>query len=251
MIDWVQQGSVAATSFVASSVEAVEALTIVLAAGVVRGWRSALIGVLVALLLLAAIVAAFGTAIAAVPIQYLQVIVGTLLVLFGIRWLRKAMLRYAGVIELRDEAANFIHEKGMLCEGAATARLRWDAVAFLTSFKAVLLEGIEVVIIVIGLGAPGNRLLPASLGAVAACLMVVSAGVLLRRPLSRVPENLLKFVVGVMVTAFGLFWFGEGIGVSWPHGDFAIVGLMAILLAASAAGVAIAHRMHARQGIGR
>jgi uncharacterized membrane protein len=251
MIDWVQQGSVAATSFVASSVEAVEALTIVLAAGIVRGWRSALVGVMAALALLAAIVAVFGKAIATVPIEYLQVIVGTLLVLFGIRWLRKAMLRYAGVIELRDEAANFILEKRMLGAGAATARPRWDTVAFLTSLKAVLLEGTEVVIIVIGLGATGNRLLPASLGAVAACLMVVSAGVLLRRPLSRVPENLLKFVVGVMVTAFGLFWFGEGIGVSWPHGDFAVVGLMATLLAASAAGVAIAHRLYGRQGIGQ
>jgi len=251
MIDWVQQGSVAAASFVASSVEAVEALTIVLAAGIVRGWRSALTGVIAALLLLAAIVAAFGTAIAAVPIQYLQVIVGTLLVLFGIRWLRKAMLRYAGVIELRDEAVNFTHEKEMLGAGRATARPQWDPVAFLTSFKAVLLEGIEVVIIVIGLGATGNQLFPASLGAVAACLVVVSAGVLLRRPLSRVPENLLKFIVGVMVSAFGLFWFGEGIGVSWPHADVAIVGLMAILLAASAMGVQIAHRIQARQGSGR
>jgi uncharacterized membrane protein len=107
------------------------------------------------------------------------------------------------------------------------------------------------VIIVIGLGATGNQLFPASLGAVAACLVVVSAGVLLRRPLSSVPENLLKFIVGVMVSAFGLFWFGEGIGVSWPHADFAIVGLMAILLATSAAGVSIAHRIHARQGSGQ
>ena len=153
MIDWVQQGAVAATSFVASSVEAVEALTIVLAAGIVRGWRSALVGVMAALALLAAIVAVFGKSIAAVPIEYLQVIVGTLPILFGVRWLRKAMLRYAGVIELRDEAANFIHEKEMLGAGAATVRRPWDPVAFLTSFKAVLLEGIEVAIIVIGLGA--------------------------------------------------------------------------------------------------
>lgn len=246
MIDWVQAGPVAATSFFASSVEAVEALTIVLAAGIVRGWRSALIGVAVALALLAVIVAAFGTAIAAVPIQYLQVVVGTLLVLFGIRWLRKAMLRYAGAIELRDEAANFIQQRETLGAGAATANPGWDAVAFLASFKAVLLEGTEVVIIVIGLGATGDRLLPASLGAVVACVLVVLAGVLLRRPLARVPENTLKFVVGVMVSAFGLFWFGEGIGIHWLFGDFAIVGLMGILLAASAVGVAIARRMHAQ-----
>jgi len=238
----VQAGPVAATSFFASSVEAVEALTIVLAAGIVRGWRSALIGVAAALLLLVAIVAAFGKAIAEVPIQYLQVAVGTLLLLFGIRWLRKAMLRYAGTIDLRDEAANFIRERGALA-AATGASPRWDAVAFLASFKAVLLEGIEVVVIVIGLGATGNRMLPASLGAVAACLIVVLAGVLLRSPLSRVPENTLKFVVGVMVSAFGLFWFGEGIGVHWPYGDFAIVGLMALLLVASAVGVTIARRI--------
>lgn len=250
MIDWAQAGPVAATSFFASSVEAVEALTIVLAAGIVRGWRSALIGVAAALALLVVIVAAFGTAIAAVPIQYLQVVVGTLLVLFGIRWLRKAMLRYAGVIELRDEAANFIQQRKMLSAGAATANTGWDAVAFLASFKAVLLEGIEVVIIVIGLGATGNRLLPASLGAVFACVLVVLAGVLLRRPLARVPENTLKFVVGVMVSAFGLFWFGEGIGIHWPYGDFAIAGLMGILFAVSVVGVVIARRMHAQPRVG-
>ena len=249
MIDWLRAGPVVVTSFFASSVEAVEALTIVLAVGIVRGWRSALIGVAAALVLLVAIVAAFGKAIAAVPIRYLQVVVGTLLVLFGIRWLRKAMLRYAGVIELRNEAANFVRERETLGAGAATARPAWDAVAFLASFKAVVLEGIEVVIIVIGLGSTGNRLFPASLGAVIACLMVVLAGVLLRRPLSRVPENTLKFVVGVMVAAFGLFWFGEGIGVRWPYGDFAIIGVMAILLVASAVGVTIARRMHAVQGI--
>jgi uncharacterized membrane protein len=247
MIDWVHGGSVVATSFFASSVEAVEALTIVLAAGIVRGWRSALIGVAAALILLAGIVAAFGRAIASVPIQYLQVVVGTLLALFGIRWLRKAMLRYAGVIELRDEAANFIKETATLGVGTGAARSGWDSVAFLASFKAVLLEGTEVVIIVIGLGATGNGMLPASLGAVTACLIVVLAGLLLRSPLSRVPENTLKFVVGVMVSAFGLFWFGEGIGVLWPYGDFAILGLMAMLLAASAVGVATARRLHALQ----
>lgn len=250
MIDWAQAGPVVATSFFASSVEAVEALTIVLAAGIVRGWRSALIGVAAALVLLALIVAAFGTAIAAIPVQYLQVVVGTLLVLFGIRWLRKAMLRYAGVIELRDEAANFVHQRETLGAGAATANTGWDAVAFLASFKAVLLEGIEVVIIVIGLGATGNMLLPASLGAAVACLLVVLAGILLRRPLARVPENTLKFIVGVMVSAFGLFWFGEGIGIHWPYGDFAIVGLMGIFLAVSAVVVTIARQMRAQPRVG-
>lgn len=247
MIDWLQAGSVIATSFFAASVEAVEALTVVLAVGIVRGWRWAFIGVAIALVLLAAVVSAFGKAIAAVPIQYLQVVVGTLLVLFGIRWLRKAMLRYAGVIDLRDEAANFVQQTQALTPASNDNRT-WDAVAFLVSFKAVLLEGTEVVVIVIGLGSTGSRMLPASLGALIACLIVVSAGVLLRRPLSRVPENALKFAVGVMVSAFGIFWFGEAVGVRWPYGDSAIIGLMAILLAASMVGVAVARRIHALSG---
>ena len=221
-----------AAGFLASSVEAVEAMTIVLAAGTVRGWRSALVGTAAGLALLFAIVAMFGRTIAAVPIAQLQVVVGTLLLLFGIRWLRKAMLRSSGVIDLRDEDALFAAQKSAL--GAHAARGRWDWIAFITTFKAVLLEGTEVVVIVIGLGAAGNRLLPASLGAVAACLLVIVAGALLHRPLARVPENALKFAVGIMVSAFGLFWFGEGIGLQWPYGDVAILALMGILLLSSA-----------------
>jgi uncharacterized membrane protein len=221
-----------AAGFLASSVEAVEAMTIVLAAGTVRGWRSALVGTAAGLALLFAIVAMFGRTIAAVPIAQLQVVVGTLLLLFGIRWLRKAMLRSSGVIDLRDEDALFAAQKSAL--GANAARGRWDWIAFITTFKAVLLEGTEVVVIVIGLGAAGNRLLPASLGAVAACLLVIVAGALLHRPLARVPENALKFAVGIMVSAFGLFWFGEGIGLQWPYGDVAILALMGILLLSSA-----------------
>jgi uncharacterized membrane protein len=241
MIDLIHAGPPMATAFFASAVEAVEAVTVVLAAGVVRGWRSSLSGAAAALAALVAIVAIFGRAIAAVPIGVLQVVVGTLLLLFGIRWLRKAMLRSAGVIDLRDEEALYAQNRAALgaC-GNATAR--WDTFAALTSFKAVLLEGVEVIVIVIGIGAAGNMLVPAALGAIGACVAVAMAAALLNRPLSRVPENALKFAVGVMVSAFGLFWFGEGIGLHWPYGDVAILALMALLLAASTAGVRAARR---------
>jgi uncharacterized membrane protein len=233
-IDWLHAGPPMAAGFLASLVEAVEAMTIVLAAGTVRGWRSALLGTAAGLALLFAIVAMFGKTIASVPIEQLQVLVGTLLLLFGIRWLRKAMLRWAGVIDLRDEDALFAAETRALGARAAGAGRRWDPIAFVTTFKAVLLEGTEVVVIVIGLGAAGNRLVPASLGALAACLLVIAAGALLHRPLARVPENALKFAVGVMVSAFGLFWFGEGLGMHWPYGDAAILALMLILLVSCA-----------------
>lgn len=242
MIDLIHAGPAMATAFFASSVEAVEAMTVVLAAGVVRGWRSSLSGAVAGLAVLAAIVAVFGTAIAAVPIAILQVVVGTLLLLFGIRWLRKAMLRAAGVIDLRDEDALYAQERQALGATGHVARAQWDMIAALTAFKAVLLEGVEVIVIVIGIGAAGDTLVPAALGAVAACVAVAVAGTLLNRPLSRVPENTLKLVVGVMVSAFGIFWFGEGIGMHWPYGDIMILVLMAALAAASYAGVREARR---------
>ena len=242
MIDLIHAGPPMATAFLASSVEAVEAATVVLAAGVVRGWRSSLSGAGAALVALAAIVAIFGRAIAAVPIATLQVVVGTLLLLFGIRWLRKAMLRYAGVIDLRDEEALYAQERQSLGASGSLAGVRWDTIAALTSFKAVLLEGVEVIVIVIGIGAAGNMMVPATLGAIGACVLVASAAALLNRPLSRVPENALKFAVGIMVSAFGMFWFGEGIGVHWPYGDVTILALMAVLLAASSIGVRVARR---------
>ena len=242
MIDLIHAGPPMATAFPASSVEAVEAATVVLAAGVVRGWRSSLSGAAAALAALAVIVAVFGRAIAAIPIATLQVVVGALLLLFGIRWLRKAMLRSAGVIDLRDEDALYAKEHQALVAAGGAARKRWDTIAALTSFKAVLLEGVEVIVIVIGIGAAGNMLVPATLGAIAACVAVAVAAALLNRPLSRVPENALKFAVGVMVSAFGLFWFGEGIGVHWPYGDAAILALMTVLLAAASIGIRAARR---------
>jgi uncharacterized membrane protein len=242
MIDLIHAGPPMATAFFASTVEAVEAMTVVLAAGVVRGWRSSLSGAMAALAVLVVIVAVFGSAIAAVPVAVLQLVVGTLLLLFGIRWLRKAMLRSAGVISLRDEDALYVQEQQALGASGDIARHRWDTFAAITSFKAVLLEGVEVIVIVIGIGAAGNTLVPAAIGAIGACVAVAVAAALLNRPLSRVPENTLKFAVGIMVSAFGLFWFGEGIGVHWPYGDTAILGLMAVLLAASSAGVRLARR---------
>jgi Ca2+/H+ antiporter, TMEM165/GDT1 family len=242
LIDLLHSGPAIAAAFFASTVEAVEAATVVLAAGVERGWRASLSGAAAGLLVLIAIVAMFGTAIAAIPIATLQVIVGALLLLFGIRWLRKAMLRSAGVIELRDEEALYARERDALGAPGNIRKSRWDAIGALASFKAVLLEGIEVIVIVIGIGAAGNTLVPASLGAAGACIAVAVAAALLNRPLSRIPENTLKFAVGIMVSAFGLFWYGEGIGVHWPYGDAAIVGLMAVLLASSSVAVSMARR---------
>jgi Ca2+/H+ antiporter, TMEM165/GDT1 family len=249
MISSIHAWSTIASAFLASSVEAVEALTVVLAVGVVRGWRSALLGTVAALGLLAALVAAFGLALRSVPIGLLQLVVGTLLLLFGIRWLRKAMLRSAGVIDLHDEEA--IYEREVRGLGGSSASLqprshaKWDAIAIMTAFKAVTLEGVEVIVIVLALGSVQGLLVAASLGALAACLLVAAVGLALHRPLARVPENSLKFVVGILMTAFGLFWFGEGVGLHWPYADTAILGLMAILVVASRLGVRVARRLGA------
>ncbi|MGZ5094666.1 MAG: COG4280 domain-containing protein [Burkholderiales bacterium] len=244
MLTWIQGGPQMAAAFLGSSVEAVEAMTIVLAAGIVRGWRSALAGTAAGLVTLAAIIAIFGPAIAAVPIDVLQIVVGTLLLLFGIRWLRKAILRSAGVIALHDEDAIYAEETRAL-SGSHPAVKRWDSVAMLTAYKAIVLEGVEVVVIVIGVGAVGNMLVPASIGALAACALVVIAAAILHRPLARVPENALKYVVGVMMTAFGLFWFGEGIGIEWPYADAALLGLMGVLFVGSMLGIRLSRYVQA------
>lgn len=252
MIGSIHAWSTIASAFLASSVEAVEALTVVLAVGVVRGWRSALLGTVAAFGLLAVLVAVFGSALGSVPIALLQLVVGTLLLLFGIRWLRKAMLRSAGVIDFHDEQATY--QKEVLALGGNNAGLqlnshaKWDPIAIVTAFKAVTLEGVEVIVIVIGLGAVRGLLVAASLGALAACLVVVAAGLVLRRPLARVPENSLKFVVGILMSAFGLFWFGEGVGLQWPYADAALLGLMAILVVASWLGVTVAKRLTVAAG---
>jgi uncharacterized membrane protein len=172
----------------------------------------------------------------------LQLAIGILLLLFGMRWLRKAILRSAGVIPLHDEATTFAAETAELREQARRNEARLDWLAALASFKAVLLEGLEVVFIVIALSAGRGMLIPASAGALAACLLVAGVGFVVHRPLARVPENALKFAVGVMLSAFGIFWTGEGLGVAWPGADLAIVGFAVLFLIVGLASVALLRR---------
>ena len=233
---------VVTAAFLASLVEAVEALTIVLAVATVRGWRPAGLGAIAGLAALAFIVVALGPLLDRVPLHLLQLVIGVLLLLFGMRWLRKAILRSTGVIPLHDEATAFAAETAELREQARRNEARLDWIAALTTFKAVLLEGLEVVFIVIALGAGRGMLVPASVGAGAACLAVAGLGLVLHRPLARVPENTLKFAVGVILSAFGVFWTGEGLGVAWPGGDFAIVGFAAMFLTVSGAAIVLARR---------
>jgi len=235
-------GPAMTTAFLASLVEAVEALTIVLAVATVRGWRPAGLGAFAGLLVLALIVVALGPLLDRVPLHLLQLAIGILLLLFGMRWLRKAILRSAGVIPLHDEATTFAAETAELREQARRNEARLDWLAALASFKAVLLEGLEVVFIVIALSAGRGMLVPASAGALAACLLVAGVGFVVHRPLARVPENTLKFAVGVMLSAFGVFWTGEGLGVAWPGADLAIVGFAVLFLAVGFASVAFLRR---------
>ena len=229
-------------AFLGSLVEAVEALTIVLAVATVRGWRPAGLGALAGLVLLALIVVLLGPLLNVAPLHLLQFAIGVLLLLFGMRWLRKAILRAAGIIPLRDEARAFARETAELNEQAQRHEARLDWLAGLTSFKAVLLEGLEVAFIVIAVSAAGGLLIPASVGALAACLLVAGVGFVVHRPLARIPENTLKFAVGVMLSAFGMFWTGEGLGVAWPGADLAIVGFAALFLALGLAAAAMLRR---------
>lgn len=238
-----QIGPAMTAAFLASLVEAVEALTIVLAVATVRGWRPAGLGALAGLMLLVLIVLALGPLLDHVPLHLLQLVIGVLLLLFGMRWLRKAILRAGGAIPLRDEAMVFAVGTAELREQALRQEARLDWLAGLASFKAVLLEGLEVVFIVIAVGAGGRGLLvPASAGAIAACLLVIGAGFVVHRPLARLPENTLKFAVGVMLSAFGIFWTGEGLGIAWPGADLAIVVFAALFLIVAVVAVAFVRR---------
>lgn len=224
-LSWAHLGTSMIASFLASLVEGVEALTVILAVGSVRGWRSALAGATSGIAVLLVLILLLGRALTRVPLGTVQVVVGVLLVLFGLRWLRKAILRSAGLIALHDEEAAF--RKNASAMRTAGFSAGWDKVAFGTAFNITMLEGTEVVFIVIAIGAGGTgMLLPASLGAVAALLLVVILGFALHRPLTRVPENTLKFVVGTLLSAFGTFWVGEGLGFLWPGADWSIVGLI-------------------------
>lgn len=226
--------------FGASCVEAVEAFTIVLAAGTTRGWRSAMEGTVTALVVLGVLVGAVGVPlIHYVPIDALRVLVGALLLVLGLSWLRKAMLRASGHKAKHDEDAIYETTASSLRSGARPAGSRRDGVGFVVAFKGVFLEGMEVVLIVISLGASQHRLGDASAAAAGAVVLVTAVGMLVSRQLSEVPENTIKTVVGIMLTSFGLFWVGEGAGVHWPGSDLAIPVLIGVFALVAATGVAL------------
>ncbi len=226
-------------AFLGSAVESTEALTIVLAVGLTRGWRAPLLGTLAALVALAVLVIFFGQLIVTrIPDSALNLLVGTLLLLFGLRWLHKAVLRSAGVVEKHDEDMAYRNTVNQL-QGAATGR---DWVGFVLALKGVFLEGLEVVFIVIAVGGTGRGLPAAVAGGLLAMVVVAVAGVVVRRPLARVPENTLKYAVGVILTSLGTFWAAEGMGASWPLDFVSILGLAVIYFAASRLAVVLIRR---------
>ncbi len=239
MMAWSTAAPAISAAFLASLVEVVEAFTIVLAVATLRGWRPAALGTAAGLTVLAGIVLLLGPLLDRVPISSLQLAIGILLLLFGMGWLRKASLRAAGVIPLHDEEAIFAAEAAELRK--RERNLGWAA--GITALKAVLLEGLEVVFIVIAVGAGRGLLVPAGLGALAACAVVLAAGAIVHRPLSRVPENTLKFGVGVMLSAFGVFWTGEGLGIAWPGQDLALLLFGVLFLGAGLLAAAIARKL--------
>lgn len=225
--------------FLACAVEAVEALTIVLAAGTARGWRSALAGLSAAMAVLAVLLAVAGPALTALPLDALRLVVGTLLLIFGLGWLRKAVLRAAGHKALHDETLVFAATLDTAHHaGPGRGGVVGDWYGFTLAFKGVLLEGIEVAFIVLTIGANQHHMVLAAAAALSAVLVVAGLGLAVRAPLSRIPENSMKFVVGVMLSAFGMFWAAEGAGAHWPAGELAlpvlivIVGLYSLVLVA-------------------
>jgi uncharacterized membrane protein len=235
-------GFLIASAFLASAVEFVEALTIVLAAGVSRGWRSALTGLGAAVIVLAVIVAALGPALTRIPINALRLVVGGLLLTFGLQWLRKAILRASGFKALHDEDEIFARELAEAQAAGSDLRAGIDWYGFTLAFKGVLLEGLEVAFIVVTFGSAQGNIGLAAIGAAAALVLVVIVGVLVRAPLTRVPENTLKFAVGVMLTTFGIFWSTEGAGADWPGGDASLPGVLAFVILLSLAAVVLLRR---------
>ncbi|MDX6203394.1 MAG: hypothetical protein QOJ83_2894 [Frankiales bacterium] len=234
--------------FAACVVESVEALTIVLAVGVTRGWKATLRGVTAGLVALAVIVAALGPALTVIPITALRLVVGGLLLVFGLGWLRKAILRASGFKALHDETAIFARQRAAAEAAGTTGHgLLIDPYAFTLAFKGVLLEGLEVAFIVLTFGANQNNIGLASVGAVAAVVLVTGVGIAVRAPLARVPENTLKFVVGVLLTSFGTFWGVEGAGATWPGSDAALLGVIAFVAAIALAAVWWLRQVHDRQ----
>ena len=225
-------------SFLASGVEFVEAATIILAVGTTRQWRSTLLGVGAAVAALAALIVVFGSAIVLfVPIGLIRVVVGGFLIIYGLQWLTKAVLRAAGARAKHDEEAIYATEIAALRSEPPVPAEGVDWISFTVAAKGVLLEGLEVAFIVVSFGASAGMLGPAAIGAGAAGVIVVAVAALARRPLAMVPENALKFAVGVMLITFGTFWAGEGVGIEWPAGDATILGLLIGYLAVALVGV--------------
>jgi uncharacterized membrane protein len=231
-----------ASAFLASAVEFVEALTIVLASGLTRGWRSSLTGLAAATVVLAAIVAVLGPALKHIPIDALRLVVGALLLAFGLQWLRKAILRASGYKALHDEDAIFAREAEEARAAGSQVRAGLDWYGFTLSFKGVLLEGLEVAFIVITFGSTQGRIDLAAIGAGAALVLVAVVGVVVHAPLSRVPENTMKFAVGVMLTTFGIFWSTEGAGAHWPGDDASLPGVLAFVILLSFGAVTLLRR---------
>ncbi len=231
------------SAFLACAVEAVEALTVVLAVGVTRGFRIALIATAAATASLVALVVVLGPALALIPFGWLRVFVGSLLLVFGLGWLRKAILRASGYKALRDEAALYERQKSVAASDSASAGSGTDWYGFVLVFKAVFLEGLEVAFIVLTFGTAQGSIRLASLGAALAVSCVAVVGVALHRPLSRVPENAMKFAVGLMISTFGIFWSAEGAGIAWPGEELSIFGVLAFLTATSWGLVVILRKM--------
>lgn len=236
------QWAVVSAAFLASAVEFVEAFTIVLVVGVTINWRSSLLGAFLAAATLAVIVATLGVALVQfVPIEILRLVVGVILILFGLKWLKKAVLRYSGLKSLHDEEAIYEEKQAELRARGEQKTPRIDTFGVLLSYKSVLLEGLEVAFIVITFGSSAANnvcssscgISSAAIGAAIAGILVIALGALVRAPLTKIPENTLKFVVGVMLTSFGTFWAGEGLGINWPLADVFILALVAIYLLTS------------------
>ena len=226
------------STFTASAVEMVEALTIILAVGVTRGWRPVVAGTTGALLALGGVVAALGPAVNRIPLDSLRLVVGGLLLIFGLQWLRKAILRAAGLKALHDEGAIYEGELQRLrAAGGGRGSTDWYGVT--VAFKGVFLEGLEVVFIVLTFGAAQGQIGAAALAAVAALLVVAVIGFAVHAPLTRVPENTLKFIVGIMLTSFGIFWSAEGAGAHWPGNDLFLLAVIALTSTVSCTTVAM------------
>lgn len=235
-----------ASVFLASIVEGVEALTIVLAVGTTRNWRSTVYGVVAATVTLGAFIAVLGPALTAIPLNALRLVVGGLLLTFGLQWLRKAILRSSGYLRLHDEAAIFTKAATAARQAKPDSRkgIIEDWYSFTIAFKGVLLEGLEVAFIVVTFGANQGSIPLAVVGAVAAILVVIAAGFAIHKPLANVPENTLKFIVGIMLTSFGIFWGSEGAGIHWPGSDASLLGIIVFITLSAFAEMAWLKRQH-------